>query len=104
MRWAARAMPAQLMELMRHESIETTLRYYVGANAQRTNDAIWAAFRREQERLSGASSDFSSDLATSGGGEAAPPEKRPVLENMERKRSRPGVIRTHDQGIMSPLL
>ena len=104
MRWAARAMPAQLMELMRHESIETTLRYYVGANAQRTNDAIWAAFRREQERLSGASSDFSSDLATSGGVETAPPEKRPVLENNARNQSRPGVIRTHDQGIMSPLL
>ena len=26
---AARVMPAQLKELMRHESIETTLRYYV---------------------------------------------------------------------------
>lgn len=26
-RWAARLMPAQLMELMRHESIETTLRF-----------------------------------------------------------------------------
>jgi integrase len=103
-RWAARVMPAQLMELMRHESIETTLRYYVGANAQRTNDAIWAAFRREQERLSSESSDFSSDLATSGGVEAAPPEKRPVLEITEPNQSRPGVIRTHDQGIMSPLL
>ena len=31
----------------------------------------------------------------------APPEKRPVLENTERNRNRPGVIRTHDQGIMS---
>ncbi|MFM7414141.1 MAG: hypothetical protein ACKO6E_13180, partial [Planctomycetota bacterium] len=29
-RWAARLMPAQLMELMRHESIDTTLSYYVG--------------------------------------------------------------------------
>ncbi len=42
--------------------------------------------------------------ATSGGGETAPPEKPPVLENTERKQTRPGVIRTHDQGIMSPLL
>ncbi len=97
-------MPAQLMELMRHESIETTLRYYVGANAQRTNDAIWAAFRREQERLSDASSDFSSDLATSGGGETTPPNEHPGLEKLARKQTRPGVIRTHDQGIMSPLL
>jgi integrase len=43
-RWAARLMPTQLMELMRHESIDTTLRYYVGTDAQRTADAAWAAF------------------------------------------------------------
>ena len=35
-RWAARIMPPDLMVLMRHESIETTLRYYVGRNAQTT--------------------------------------------------------------------
>ena len=34
-------MPAQLMELMRHESIETTLTYYVGRNAERTAAALW---------------------------------------------------------------
>ena len=45
-RWAGRLMPAQLMELMRHESIETTLRFYVGTDAQRTADAAWAAFER----------------------------------------------------------
>ena len=45
-RWAARIMPAQLKELMRHESIETTLRYYVGTNAERTADAYWDAFDR----------------------------------------------------------
>jgi hypothetical protein len=45
-------MPAQLMELMRHESIETTLRFYVGTNAQRTNDVIWDAYRRDQNRFS----------------------------------------------------
>jgi integrase len=32
-RRAARLMLAQLMELMRHESIETTLRFYVGTAA-----------------------------------------------------------------------
>jgi hypothetical protein len=85
---------------MRHESIETTLRYYVGTNAQRTNDAIWDAFRRDQQRVSGQSS----DLATSGGVEGPPPEVRPAREITEPNRSRPGVIRTHDQGIMSPLL
>ena len=40
-RWAARLMPAQLMELMRHESIETTLSYYVGRNAERTAAILW---------------------------------------------------------------
>ncbi len=62
-RWAARIMPAQLRELMRHESIETTLRYYVGANVERTADACWEAFDRVggaapspvvQNRVSGA--------------------------------------------------
>ena len=103
-RWAARVMPAQLMELMRHESIETTLRYYVGANAQRTNDAIWDAYRRVQERLPGTSSDFSSDLSLPAVPQPASANHHSVLENTERNQSRPGVIRTHDQGIMSPLL
>jgi integrase len=40
-RWSAKLMPAQLMELMRHESIETTLTYYVGRNAERTAAALW---------------------------------------------------------------
>ena len=92
------------MELMRHESIETTLRFYVGTNAQRTNDVIWDAYRRDHNRLSGQSSDFSSDLATSGGVDTAPSEKPSALGNTDHKRTRPGVIRTHDQGIMSPLL
>jgi integrase len=42
-RWALRVMPQVLMELMRHESIETTQKYYVGRNAQRTADVLWAA-------------------------------------------------------------
>jgi integrase len=33
-RWAARLMPAQLMKLMRHESIETNLRFYGGTDAR----------------------------------------------------------------------
>jgi len=42
-RWARRVMPVVLKELMRHEDIETTMRYYVGQNAQATADAIWEA-------------------------------------------------------------
>lgn len=46
-RWASRVMPQVLMQLMRHESIDTTLRYYVGRNAQKTADVLWAAYERE---------------------------------------------------------
>lgn len=45
-RWAARVMPQVLMELMRHESIETTLRYYVGRNAQQTASVLYDAVKR----------------------------------------------------------
>ena len=38
------------MELMRHESIQTTMRFYVGQNAQRTADAAWAAYELAQAR------------------------------------------------------
>ena len=44
-RWANLIMPQQLRELMRHESIDTTMRYYVGRNAQTTADALWEAYR-----------------------------------------------------------
>jgi integrase len=40
-RWARKLMPADLKEMMRHSSIETTLRYYVGRNADRTADLCW---------------------------------------------------------------
>jgi hypothetical protein len=97
---AARLMPAKLMELMRHESIETTLRFYVGTDAQRTAEAAWVAFEALQRVFSGPFA----NSATSGGADAAPPEMRSVLENTAPNETRPGVIRTHDQGIMSPLL
>jgi hypothetical protein len=36
-------MPTILRELMRHESIETTMRFYVGQNAESTADELWRA-------------------------------------------------------------
>ena len=42
-RWAIRIMPQTLMELMRHESIETTLKFYVGRNAEKTARALYDA-------------------------------------------------------------
>jgi integrase len=46
-RWASRIMPQVLMELMRHESIETTMKFYVGRNAQTTADVLWAAHEEQ---------------------------------------------------------
>ena len=45
-RWSARVMPQVLMELMRHESIDTTLKYYVGRNAQRTAKLLREAYEQ----------------------------------------------------------
>lgn len=42
-RWAARVMPPVLMQLMRHEKIETTLKFYVGRNAEVTSEVLWQA-------------------------------------------------------------
>ncbi|MBM4093961.1 MAG: site-specific integrase [Planctomycetes bacterium] len=63
-RWAARIMPPDLMLLMRHESIETTLRFYVGRNAQRTAKTLWEAHKKAQSgNTSGNSAQISPDSA-----------------------------------------
>ncbi len=43
-RWAMRVMPPVLMQLMRHESIQTTQEFYVGRNAEAAADVVWDAF------------------------------------------------------------
>ena len=43
-RWAAKIKPTQLRELMRHASIQTTLAFYVGEDAEATADALWSSF------------------------------------------------------------
>lgn len=40
-RWATRVMPAVLQQLMRHASIETTLKYYVEQNAELLGAELW---------------------------------------------------------------
>jgi integrase len=52
-RWSTRVMPQVLMALMRHETIETTMRYYVGRNANVTADAVWAAYESEKGTVLG---------------------------------------------------
>jgi integrase len=57
-RWAARVMPAVLQQLMRHESIETTLRYYVGRNADTAAQAVWEGFQAANGNTLGNTSVF----------------------------------------------
>ena len=40
-RWSRKVMPQVLQLLMRHESIETTMRYYVGQDVQHATEVIW---------------------------------------------------------------
>lgn len=40
-RWSRKVMPQILMKLMRHESIDTTLRYYVGHDAAKIAEELW---------------------------------------------------------------
>ena len=52
-RWAMRVMPPVLKELMRHEDIKTTMKYYVGYNAERTAEAAYAALRASTTPVGG---------------------------------------------------
>ncbi len=52
-RWAVRVMPPVLMEMMRHESISTTMQFYVGRSAEATADVVWQAFAKTAPGKSG---------------------------------------------------
>jgi len=43
-RWASRVKPATLQLLMRHRSIETTMKYYVSQNSDDMADELWAEY------------------------------------------------------------
>jgi len=43
-RWSSRVKPATLQLLMRHASIETTLKYYVAQDADELAEELWAAY------------------------------------------------------------
>jgi integrase len=43
-RWGQRVMPPVLQQLMRHQSIQTTMTFYVERDAQTTADVVWSAF------------------------------------------------------------
>lgn len=40
-RWSRLVMPPVLKELMRHSKVDTTMKYYVGLNAEATADELW---------------------------------------------------------------
>ena len=40
-RWSRKVMPAVLKEIMRHASVETTMTFYVGQNAEATAAELW---------------------------------------------------------------
>lgn len=63
-RWSVRVMPQVLKDLMRHESIETTLRYYVGRNAQTITDAAWVAREAKKSTVLSTSRQEGDDSAT----------------------------------------
>ncbi|QDU05432.1 hypothetical protein V6x_51690 [Gimesia chilikensis] len=44
-RWSLKVMPDVLTLLMRHSNIDTTMKYYVGRNAQKAVEVIWEAHR-----------------------------------------------------------
>jgi integrase len=54
-RWASRVKPATLQLLMRHKSIETTMKYYVCQNSDDVADELWAEY--EKARRNGATAD-----------------------------------------------
>ncbi len=75
-------MPQNLMELMRDESIETTMRDYVGRNAQGTATVLWDAYRGAIGNSSGNSSaesdNAANQISNSTPENKSPSENRPV--------------------------
>lgn len=47
-RWSKRVSAPTLMEMMRHESIETTQEFYIGKNAETAAGDAWKAFRNDK--------------------------------------------------------
>lgn len=53
-RWASRVKPATLQLLMRHKSIETTMKYYVSQDSDEIADELWAEYGRSNRNGEGA--------------------------------------------------
>src|SRR5262249_8398083 len=90
-RWAARVMPQILMQLMRHASIDTTLRYYVGQNAEKAADVLWDA-------MAGKASNTSGNSLPSGQSASSGQSSQPVARN-ERKEMRVSGLEPETYGL-----
>jgi integrase len=53
-RWASRVKPATLQLLMRHKSIETTMKYYVCQDSDDVADELWAEYEAAQRNCASA--------------------------------------------------
>ncbi len=78
-RWSLKVMPQVLMQLMRHESMETTLKFYVGRNAEKAAEAIWQTVAQ----LGDVSGDTAENCKKS-----EKPEKTQVIRAKESKEMR----------------
>lgn len=58
-------MPAVLQQLMRHENIETTLRFYVGSDADAMGDVLYAAVPKTLEKGDSVSDSVQKEKAAS---------------------------------------
>lgn len=50
-RWAGKVKPATLQLLMRHESVETTMKYYVDQDADDVSDQLWEQHNQERANV-----------------------------------------------------
>ncbi len=50
-RWAMRLQPIELKDLMRHETVETTMKFYVSLDAQTLAEKLWKATDQESDPL-----------------------------------------------------
>ncbi len=57
-RWAPRVKPATLQLLMRHSSIETTLRYYVAQDADDVADELWLNWGNNTPKTESSANEF----------------------------------------------
>ncbi|MEM6331317.1 MAG: hypothetical protein AAF790_13865, partial [Planctomycetota bacterium] len=60
-RWAPLVKPFVLKELMRHDNIATTEKFYVAIDAEELADAIWAGFESAKDRIGRTASDHFCD-------------------------------------------